>query len=187
MALDAIEKHRPDLVVICGDITQFGPGDAARSMLNQIPCTTFAIPGNIDTEDVFEGIANSNATNLHLQKINFKGINFVGINGVNEHDTMKVLNEESCKDLMQDITVLVTHVPPFGFQDKVFLGMHSGNKTLRKIVDIYHPRLVLCGHIHEDPGITEHKGVTIVNCSMGKRGAGAVITVNESISASMIE
>lgn len=187
MALDAIEHHHPDLVVICGDITQFGPADAAKNILNQIPCETFALPGNIDSEDVSKGIEKSNATNLHLKKISFKGINYVGINGVNEKDSLKVLNDESFKDLMTDATVLVTHTPPHGFQDKVFLGMHAGNKTIRKIVDLYQPRLVLCGHIHEDPGITTHQEMTIVNCSMGKRGAGAIISLNDTISASMIK
>ncbi|MEE9440640.1 MAG: metallophosphoesterase, partial [Candidatus Thermoplasmatota archaeon] len=44
--LDNIKKYSPDLVIICGDITQFGPGDVATNFLNQIPVETFAIPGN---------------------------------------------------------------------------------------------------------------------------------------------
>jgi len=49
--LNNIGKYSPDLVVICGDITQFGPREVATNFLNQIPVETFAIPGNIDTSD----------------------------------------------------------------------------------------------------------------------------------------
>ena len=62
--------------------------------------------------------------------------------------------------------------------DKVFFGMHGGSKELRDLVDIIHPRLVLCGHIHEDPGFTKINSTTVVNCSMGKRGEGALIEIN---------
>ena len=34
--LNHVEKYEPDLVVICGDITQFGPGDVAKNFLNQM-------------------------------------------------------------------------------------------------------------------------------------------------------
>ena len=67
--LKNIEKYSPDLVVICGDITQFGPGDLAKNFLDQIPLTTYAIRGNIDTIDVNNGIENSKAINLTKKKI----------------------------------------------------------------------------------------------------------------------
>jgi Icc-related predicted phosphoesterase len=82
---------------------------------------------------------------------------------------------------------LVSHEPPYNAQDKVFFGMHGGSKELRDLVDIIHPRLVLCGHIHEDPGFTKINSTTVVNCSMGKRGEGALIGINDIISVKMIE
>jgi Icc-related predicted phosphoesterase len=60
--LQSVDSYSPDLVVICGDITQFGPGEVAKNILNQIPCKTLAIPGNIDTPDVERAIDESNAT-----------------------------------------------------------------------------------------------------------------------------
>ena len=62
--LDNVEKYSPDLVIICGDITQFGPGDVATNFLNQIPVETVAIPGNIDTPEVGDAINESNAENI---------------------------------------------------------------------------------------------------------------------------
>ncbi len=185
--LESVDSYSPDLLVICGDITQFGPGEVAKNILNQIPCKTLAIPGNIDTPDVERAIDESSATNLHLHQVTIDGIKFVGVNGVDSKKTMRFLTDESYKNIIQDVAVLVSHVPPHGFQDKVFSGMHSGSKTLRELIDSYVPRLVLCGHIHEDPGVTKNNGRYIVNCSIGKRGAGAFITLTDSINVKMIE
>jgi Icc-related predicted phosphoesterase len=179
--LKNIETHNPDLVIICGDITQFGPGEVAKNFLDQIPVETFAITGNIDTKDVGKGIDESKATNIEMKRVEKKGIPFVGINGSID----KLLSTD--KKILNDKTIIVSHEPPYGLQDKVFLGMHAGNKELRKIVDRYKPRLVLCGHIHEDPGYTKIGKTIVVNCSMGKRGEGAIIELNKNINVEMLD
>jgi Icc-related predicted phosphoesterase len=181
--LKNIERFSPDLVIICGDITQFGPGELAKNLLDQITIETFAVTGNIDSKDVAHGIDDSNATRIELKKIVKKGIPFVGISGV-KPDEFNLLEE---KKLVDNKTILVSHVPPYGFQDKVFIGLHGGSKDLRNIIDKYKPQLVLCGHIHEDPGFTKYKNTVIVNCSMGKRGEGAIIDLNKKMSVKMIE
>jgi len=186
-ALSAIKKYKPDLVVIAGDITQFGPGDVATLILNQFPEPVFAVPGNIDTADVWKGIERSHATNLHKNQIEFKNLMFTGINGVDDAETELFLSDPSFNDLLDSTQVLVTHVPPHGFQDAVFLGKHAGSKPLRKIMDKIQPRLVISGHIHEKPGYTTHERTTIVNCSMGKRGQGALIQVNDEIDVTMLD
>lgn len=182
IVLKNIEKYSPDLVVICGDITQFGPGELAKILLDQIPLDTLAITGNIDTIDVGQGIENSKATNVGMKRILKSKIPFVGINklGLNQ---LRLIKENN---LIDNNSVLISHEPPYGAQDRVFFGMHGGNKELRNIVDKYHPRLVLCGHIHEDPGFTIIGVTTVVNCSMGKRGEGAFIELNDNISVKMI-
>lgn len=183
LILKNIQKYFPDIVIICGDITQFGPGELAKILLDQIPIKTLAITGNIDTFDVGKGIDESKATNIELKKVVKKGISFVGINGSDIKD-FKILEE---KKLLDKNSVLVSHVPPYGAQDKIFIGLHGGKKELREIVDKYKPRLVLCGHIHEDPGFTNIGKTTIVNCSMGKRGEGAIIDINEKLSVKMLD
>ena len=183
LVLKNIEKYSPDLVVICGDITQFGPGELAKNFLNQIPKETFAVSGNIDSSDVAKKIEESKATNIELKKIIKKGISFVGISGVNPKE-IKILQE---KKLLDNKSVLVTHVPPKGMQDKIFIGLHGGSEEIRTLVDKYKPRLVLSGHIHEDPGFTNTKETVVVNCSMGKRGEGAFIEINDEIKVKMLD
>lgn len=183
LVLKNIERHSPELVVVCGDITQFGPAEVAKRFLDQIPVETVAVTGNIDSDDVLKGIDESKATRLELKKIVKKDISFVGLSGINSDD-FEFLRK---KDLIDEKTVLVSHVPPHGIQDKVFFGKHAGSKELTKIIEEYRPLLVLCGHIHEDPGYTKSNNTLVVNCSLGKRGEGALIEINEDIDVKMLE
>ena len=183
LVLKNIDRFSPDIVVICGDITQFGPGDLAKNFLNQIPIDTLAISGNIDSADVAKGIDDSKATRIEMKKVIKKGIPFVGM-GRDISNQLKIIDE---KKLIDENCVVVSHEPPYGAQDKVFLGKHAGDKGLREIVEKYKPRLILSGHIHEDPGTSEIGKTIVVNCSMGKRGEGALIEINEKISVKMID
>jgi len=187
--LDNIEKYSPDLVVICGDITQFGPGEIATNFLNQIPVETLAVPGNIDTPDVGKAIDESKAENIDLKRIVKDKISFVGMGG----ETISLTNlisvnkdKKSINEIIDEKTVLVTHVPPYKLQDKVYVGHHIGSKELKNLVEKYHPRLVLCGHVHEDPGFTRFQNSLIVNCSMGKRTEGMLIEINKEIDVNIL-
>ena len=191
--LKNVETYSPNLVVVCGDVTQFGPGELAKNFLDQIPVTTFAIPGNIDTEDVSKAINESKAINIDSKRVEKNGVPFVGISEaipIPFHTKLSLTGEKTGKTvekMLDETSVLVSHSPPHGIQDKVFLGMHAGSKEIREIIDKYKPRLVLCGHIHEDPGITKTGETVVVNCSMGKRGEGALIEINKSITVKMLD
>jgi len=189
--LHNIEEYQPDLVVICGDITQFGPGETATNFLNQIPVETLALPGNIDSADVGEAIQKSKATNIDLQRVVKYNFSFVGIGGVPPSFSRLTITDGRLKKPLEKIidshTVLVTHIPPYKLQDRVFIGSHAGSKELRHLVDTYEPRLVLCAHIHEDPGVTVSGKTTVVNCSLGKRTEGALITINETVKVTILE
>jgi len=183
IVLENIKKYSPEIVIICGDITQFGPGEVATNFLNQIPVETFAITGNIDTLDVYKAIDKSKAKNIDGKKIEKNGIEFIGVGG--DHPSQQKIS--FIEKLVDEKSVVVSHVPPHGLQDKVFIGMHAGSKELREFVDKQKPRLIICGHIHEDPGYTKTKNSVVVNCSMGKRGEGAIIEINKTIDVKMLE
>jgi len=188
--LDNIEKYSPDLVVVCGDITQFGPGDMAKNFLNQIPVETFAIPGNIDTAEVGEAILESKAENIDLKKVTKNNFSFIGMGGETISSNPIILDKghkKPIEEIIDENTVLVTHVPPYKLQDNVFIGRNIGSKELKSLVEKYHPKLVLCGHVHEDPGMTMFHDSVIVNCSMGKRTEGALIEINEEIDVKILD
>lgn len=192
LVLKNIGIEKPDLVVICGDLTQFGPGSVAINLLNQLPVETLAVHGNIDSSDVPQAIDQSRATNIHLKQVIRHGVPFVGIGG----DLPSSLGhlgisdgsaEKPLKTILSEASILVTHTPPYKLQDRIFLGTHGGSKALRALVDTVSPRLVLCGHIHEDPGVTVSGKTTVVNCSMGKRTEGALVEVSDTITVTMLE
>ena len=191
IVLKNIEKYTPDLIVICGDITQFGPADVAINILNQIKVKTLAIHGNIDSKEILKAIDYSKAINIHLKKEIVDNIPFIGIGGeIDVQYDLQIKVNTSFKpieEILDKSTVLVTHIPPYGLQDKIFLGLHSGSKDLKKIIKTYNPRLVLCGHIHENPGFIKFKNTTIINCSIGKTGGGALIELNNKINVKMLD
>jgi len=192
LVLKNIATYTPDLVVICGDITQFGPGELATNFLNQIPVRTLAVSGNIDTLDVDQGISASNATNLHMKQVIFQGVSFVGIGREIPSLLPDLLiddgiEKQPLKKLLNTTSVLVTHYPPFKLQDKIFVGTHGGSKELRSLIDTYKPRLVLCAHIHENPGTTTLGDTTVVNCSMGKRTEGSLIDIADTLKVSILD
>jgi Icc-related predicted phosphoesterase len=190
--LKNIERYKPDIVVICGDITQFGPGSLAKTLLDQIPIRTLAVHGNIDTSDVVQAISNTRAVNMHLRQININNESFIGIGGDIPTDLFecKIKNNSATipiKDAINSNTILISHVPPYNTMDKVFIGRHIGSKELLRLVEETKPRLVLCGHVHEDPGVTRLNKSIIVNCSIGKRTEGAVIDINNTINVKIID
>ena len=127
-----------------------------------------------------------------MKRVKKNGIPFIGIGGGapflfnKSPSNSNCKTEESIMQMIDESTVLISHIPPFGLQDKVFIGIHSGSKELRKIIDNCKPRLVLCGHIHENPGVTKSNGTIVVNCSMGKKGEGALIEINKKINVKML-
>ncbi|MCD6411848.1 MAG: metallophosphoesterase family protein [Thermoplasmata archaeon] len=181
--LEAIEEYSPDVAVICGDITHLGPGELAKIMLDQIPIDVVAIPGNMDTKEVLEYIEKSKARNIHLKSVEIKGQKFVGIGDVGFHFDKKEIEEEV--EIDED-SILVTHSPPHGVQDSVFLGMHAGSKFIRKLIEKYSPKLNLCGHIHENPGFSKLGRTVVVNCSAGRDGRGALIDIDDEIEVKML-
>jgi Icc-related predicted phosphoesterase len=192
IVLQYIASYQPDVVIVCGDITQFGPGEVATNFLNQIPIRTLVVPGNIDTFDVDQGITASNATNLDKRQVVFQKVPFVGIGREIPSQLPDILiddgtNKKPLKKLLKTTSVLVTHYPPYKVQDKIFIGTHGGSKDLRSLIDTYKPRLVLCAHIHEDPGVTTLGNITVVNCSMGKRTEGALIEISNILKVSILD
>lgn len=188
--LENCEKYSPDLVVICGDITQFGPGSVAVNLLNQIPQKTYAVTGNIDSADVELAIDESRATNINLKKMKINQYSFIGLGGESISSNAEILDGSSKKNitlLIDNKTVLITHIPPYGLQDSPYLGFHIGSKQLRSLIDSYNPALVLCGHVHENPGVTTYQDTVVVNCSIGKKGKGALLDLSDKITVTMLD
>jgi len=188
LILQHIEQYSPDVVVICGDITEFGPAEVATNFLDQIPVETFAVRGNCDPLEVNNGIEKSNAINLRMKiekryEQKFIGLEFIGAvhSPEIENETKVFLTENVDKT-----SVLVSHVPPHSILDSNHVGKHLGNKFIYELVNQKKPRLVICGHVHENPGFKQFESTMVVNCSIGKKTEGAVIDLDDEIKVEII-
>ena len=65
-----------------------------------------------------------------------------------------------------NIDILVSHVPPKGFNDE-YKGFSFGCEMLAMTVKRVKPKLFVCGHIHSGHGMKfcEETGITYVNAA----------------------
>jgi len=176
------ELLKPDLVVICGDITHFGPPEQATKFLDMLEVPTFAVPGNCDPPEVIPAIEDSKAKALHRRRQEFRGHTFVGLGGSPQSPNGLAMefSEERIFEFLDEVMVpegiLVTHCPAWGHNDTAG-GAHLGSKAISDIVEKYKPKLALSGHIHDARGILKDKGTIFVNPGPAKQGFGALVTI----------
>lgn len=188
-----VNLHKPDIVVLLGDITNFGSSESAADIFNIKNITILAIPGNCDPPNILEMMNGFNTINMHKNAFYFKGYRFVGLGGA-DISTINIGIEftdlEAFDYLVNNLTkdsILLLHQPPFGLLDIVKRDhlKHVGNKGIRAAIDKIPPKLILCGHIHENTKIIRHNGTVIVNPGAAKDRRYAIIEINKKISAKL--
>lgn len=188
--LDLIKNHvtllKPDVLVIAGDITGHHEILSLIGQLNDLPIPVLAVRGNMDSQEVEKLLEQyPNISSLHKKKVTINGVSFVGLGGTIPVPFCsriclreKRLIEETDYLIGRD-SVLVSHPPPYGTLDKGFGNLHAGSRGLRRLILEKQPRMLICGHIHERPGVALLAKTIVVNCSMGRSGAGAMIGMND--------
>ena len=184
---NTIEQHRPGIVVIAGDITSYFRKISVLSELNKLQVKVLIVRGNSDLKKVDKMVENySNIESLHFNSVKTEGFQFLGLNGTVPlpFNSKICLNEgRLLKELSLKVgrkTILVAHPPPRGILDKVMGRFHAGCRSLNQFLAQTRPILYLCGHIHEDPGVSYIGKTAVVNCSIGGRGHGSLIEIGES-------
>lgn len=61
-----------------------------------------------------------------------------------------------------DCDVLLCHCPPYGVLDRTASGEHVGSVAIRERVE-RHVGFLVCGHIHESPGVERVAGTLVLN------------------------
>ena len=156
-----ISELRPNVVVLPGDLTHAGSGGEALDLL-ALPLPVLAVPGNMDHTTEAACIRTEGQLG-GTDPLIIDGVSFGG------------------PDVTRPCDVLVVHEPPQGILDEVPSGRHIGSTRVRDLVDRLHPRVVLCGHVHESPGMERHGNTLVVNCTMGDgKTGGALIELTAS-------
>lgn len=181
---EAVAVLRPDLLVLAGDICQYRRPAAVLTRLSALGVPILAVRGNSDPRRIVSLLdADPCITFLHLRTVERGGVSFTGVGGtalLPLSSRIAWRAHAAARQLARRITpetVLVTHPPPRGILDGVLGRVHAGCRVLRRLIETHPPRLVLCGHIHEQPGVVELARTTVVNCTLG-RGGGALVELH---------
>lgn len=193
-----LEKNY-DVLIIVGDITQFGPTARAKEILDKLEgkdVRILSIPGNCDPKGVLPVLEERNV-NLHLKSVKLGDYTFAGIGGSNPtpFDTPFEIDEREIKENLISLSrnteskwILVSHAPPHNTTiDLTSDNIHAGSKSIRKIIEERRPQLNICAHIHEARGIDNIGETEIVNPGPIFEGYAAEVEIDEAIEVNLIE
>lgn len=184
-----LRESQPDVLVLAGDILQYGRGRDLMRVLGSIHLPVFYVRGNSDPFCMERwAAATGNLRSLHLNPISFLGFHFVGVSGTiplpfhtlvgwREPHTLGRL-----ATLLHSHSILVTHTPPRGCCDKVLGRFSAGSRGLARRIAEIAPRVVICGHIHEAAGFDRIGTTLVVNCALGAGRRGVLIALEDECS-----
>jgi Icc-related predicted phosphoesterase len=178
-----------DLVIVSGDLTNFGGVADARKVLADVrrACpSVLALPGNLDRREVIplleeEGIA------LHGKGLVSGGVGIFGCGGSNitPFGTPTELSEDEIHetlragyDAVRDVRplLMVCHTPPFDTKcDRILSGQPVGSTAARRFIEEVKPDVCISGHIHESAGVDQIGPTKIFNAGPFKGGGYIVM------------
>ena len=158
-----------DVLLIGGDITQFGGYEEAKGVLNNIlhlKIKIFALRGNCDYEGVETFLVEKGIYGEGVHKVG--NITFLGMGGANKtpFNTPFERNEEEIERFLNGYKIpqpfiLFTHVPSYKTKlDRVGF-MHTGSRAIRSFIEGKAPLIAFSGHIHQAQG-KDYLGNTIL-------------------------
>lgn len=180
----ASELEKADLVLVSGDITNFGGRREAVAVLDLLARharKVLAVPGNCDRPEV-GALLSEQGLNLDGRIVGIEGIYFLGLGGslpcpgrtlleYSEDELAAALNSSFNSVPEAKPLILLCHQPPYGTKlDRVLGGLHVGSRAIRKFIEEKKPLACLCGHIHESAGRDEAGITTILNPGPLSRG-----------------
>lgn len=181
------KTEKPDILIIAGDIISYIKPQKTVHELAQLGIPIYYIRGNSDPSRL-DGCTEreENFYSLNLKRFDLGEVNLVGVSGtvlLPFRSRVRLFEKKVAADLenlIDEKSILVAHPPPYGTKDKAGGKIHVGSKMLKELVSKTNPSLVICGHIHEDPGEMVLGESLILNCSLGKGGKGTIIEIKDS-------
>jgi uncharacterized protein len=183
------EMRDTDLIIISGDLTNFGGTVDAGRVIEEtrVVCKrVLALPGNLDQAEVIpflerEGIA------LHGRGVVIEGIGIFGCGGSNItpfNTPTELTEDEIYQTLIRGYAevrgarslLMVCHTPPFETRcDRIAGGRAVGSTAARRFIEEFKPNLCISGHIHESAGVDSIGSTVIVNAGPFKDGGYIVV------------
>jgi Icc-related predicted phosphoesterase len=177
-----VDIPKGDILIHCGDIGNVS--DLAEmsdfcSWINDLDFQrAIVIAGNHDffledNELLFSDMLGKHIRYLRDSYITIDGLKFYGLPHTNRFmDWAFMLEKENmqrvCDIIPDDIDVIISHGPIYGFLDEHPQYQNSlGSKELLAAVARVSPKLLVHGHIHSGYGIKKfNDNTTLINCSI---------------------
>ena len=194
MSKIALELSTADLLILSGDLTNFGGiADttkvltAARSYCSAV----LALPGNLDHPEVIGFLRTENVA-LHGESRRVGQLGLFGCGGSNItpfRTPLEYQDEQLGEVLAQAYTgiadaplqLMVCHTPPYRTKlDRLTNGTPVGSLSVRQFIEQHQPHLCITGHIHESPGIDFIGRTKILNAGPFAAGGYIVALCNNN-------
>ncbi len=183
-----IHNRRPDVLVIAGDSINYRRSEPVLEQLNRMPVPVLVVRGNSDPASLENRLFDyPNIISLHAKAITVRATPFVGIGGTVPLPFRSRIGFrqkhlfDRVSALIDRQSVLVVHPPPLGVQDRFLRRVHAGSRMVYDLMEKTRPRVLICGHIHEDAGAAYVGQTLVINCSMPRFGNGAMITLHPGL------
>lgn len=182
-----------DLVVITGDLTQFGNEEKARKVIDAVKVinpNVLAQVGNLDSLEI-DRFLTREGINIHGsgRVIDDVGIFGSGGSGATPFHTPVEFSENELRDALEkgyrdvedsQVKILISHAPPINTEvDMINSGTHVGSKAVKEFIEKYQPDLCITGHIHEASGEDTIGRTKIINPGPFFEGGFVVINVEK--------
>jgi len=174
------KKENVDLVILCGDITQFE--QSTENLIGHFAKQkkkVLLIPGNHETIATADFLAELyGMKNIHGYSVKYQDVGIFGAGGSTVVGPNCIIGEDEMLELLKQgferikylpTKIMVTHEHPKGSKMEKFTQFFPGSVAIRKAVDQFQPDILLCSHVHEAEGIEEKIGRTRV-INVGKSG-----------------
>lgn len=158
-----------DVLVHAGDLLQFGNAQEMQRAMEWLAALPHAkkvvVAGNhevcVERGEGRAAIERAGAIYLEEESITIDGLHFWGAPWTARmrvwafgKDRGREMAETWAK-MPDDLDVLITHGPPYGFGDRVpiqGIPRHVGDVDLLERIRVTRPKHHIFGHIHQDPG-----------------------------------
>jgi uncharacterized protein len=178
-----------DLVIVSGDLTNFGGIDDARRVIDDVRAacpSLLALPGNLDKREVTPFLERERIA-LHGKGLVSDGVGIFGCGGSNitPFNTPTELSEDEIYDtLMRGYRevrdrrplLMICHTPPFETKcDRIIGGKAVGSPAARRFIEEVQPDVCISGHIHESAGVDSIGRTMVLNAGPFKGGGYIVV------------
>jgi len=169
-SLQKIKKKsaKADIILCAGDISIFENHlKALLAELNSFNKPVLIVPGNHESEGRLRTECEHHKNLIYLHKEFYEQDNllFAGYGGggfsLRDEKFERFSEKIKLKKIGKQL-ILLFHAPPYGNRTDLIMDEHAGNKSYRDFIHEEKPLLVICGHLHENAGVQDKIGKTVV-------------------------